>query len=43
MEDYFKIRFNDKSSFFAISDRIDINEVTENPSWNLYRGDCYIC
>ena len=27
LEDYFKIRFNDKSSFYAISDRIDINDL----------------
>ena len=51
-EDLFKIRYNDKASFYAISDRIDINSVTDwfslreesyqlnNP---LYRGDCYIC
>lgn len=27
MKEYFKIRFEDKSSFFAISDRIDINSL----------------
>ena len=54
MEDYFHIRMTDSSSFFSISDRIDIKElgdsngiVGENtPStynFNLYRGDCYIC
>lgn len=41
IEEYFKIRFNDKSSFFAISDRIDISD--NETSWDLYRGDCYIC
>lgn len=52
LEDYFKIRFNDKSSFYAISDRIDINDLDY---WfkesagelqlrnSLFRGDCYIC
>mgnify|MGYP003505525868 FL=1 len=54
MEDYFHIRMTDSSSFFSISDRIDIKElgdsngiVGENPTstynFNLYRGDCYIC
>lgn len=42
IEDYIKLRFNDKSSFYAISDRIDIDEISD-PSWELYRGDCYIC
>lgn len=40
--DYFKIRYNDKSSYYAISERIDItNEFSKVPT--LYRGDCYIC
>lgn len=51
-EDLFKIRYNDKSSFYAISDRIALKEIEdwfkpkeeniilEEP---LYRGDCYIC
>lgn len=34
----FMIRAQDKSSFYAISDRIELtNEIT------CYRGDCYIC
>lgn len=54
MLDYFKIRYNDNSSFFAISDRFDLNkmeyytvkdESTNKCSFNstFYRGDCYIC
>ena len=55
MKDYFLIRYNDKSEYYPISDRIDlsdsayfkeINGVTENTvklSNPLYRGDCYIC
>ena len=50
IDDYFIIRYNDKSPFYAISDRFDL----ENPEWwlnqtgeilhnALYRGDCYIC
>ena len=48
MENYFIIRYNDKSPFYAISDRFDL----ENQDWwlngnilrnPLYRGDCYIC
>lgn len=51
-EDLFKIRYADKSSFLAISERIDLKHTDE---WfkktddelillsNLYRGDCYIC
>lgn len=51
-EDLFKVRYNDKSPFYAISERIALKEVEdwfiednkniklETP---LYRGDCYIC
>lgn len=48
IDDYFLIRYNDKSPFYAISDRFDL----ENKEWwlnndkllnSLYRGDCYIC
>lgn len=48
LDDYFIIRYNDKSPFYAISDRFDL----ENKEWwldqerltnPLYRGDCYIC
>ena len=52
MSDYFKIRYEDKSSYQAISDRIDMSRMEQ---WfkqdedfqtlkkTLYRGDCYIC
>lgn len=50
MDDYFVIRYNDKSPFYAISDRFDLEHTewwlnqTENKLYNtLYRGDCYIC
>lgn len=49
--DLFKIRYNDKSPFFAVSDRISLSSIedwftgttslTLTPS--LHRGDCYIC
>lgn len=35
-----KIRGNDKSSFYAISDRLEIDDLN---SITLYRGDSYIC
>lgn len=50
-DEYFNIRFRDNSSFQAISNRYDINNLTsinlgENKSGyvidNIYRGDCYI-
>lgn len=50
--EYFKIRYNDKSSYYAVSDRISLNKLDEyfketdkNLELNtpLYRGDCYIC
>ena len=37
----FKIRYVDKSPYFAISDRIAINDFTNNQI--VYRGDSYIC
>lgn len=39
LQDYFLIRYNDKSSFYAISDRFKLGQETGT----LYRGDCYIC
>jgi hypothetical protein len=50
--DLFKIRYNDKSSFYSISDRIDLKSYKDwfekdNENYKLitplYRGDCYIC
>lgn len=51
MQNYFKIRYDDKSPFYAISDRISINEVynlaqlqnQESVDFSVFRGDCYIC
>ena len=41
-QDLFKIRINDKSPYYAISDRYDITQIpTEDLI--LYRGDTYIC
>ncbi len=41
MEDYFNIRYNDKSPYYAIGDRYLLEDFNNNPIY--YRGDCYIC
>lgn len=41
-QELFKIRINDKSPYYAISDRYDITQVP-NEDFILYRGDTYIC
>lgn len=38
-KDYFNIRANDNSPFFAISDRYEL--PNKETSINVYRGDCY--
>lgn len=38
LKNYFKIRQNDNSPFFAISNRISIDSAS---SINVFRGDCY--
>lgn len=52
MQQYFEIRFHDKSPFYPISYRINIEKevrwFTDNDTYitlrnSLYRGDCYIC
>ena len=52
MQDYFLIRYNDKSPYYAISDRINIDNINYTTdsveskkffSTTVYRGDCYIC
>ena len=52
LPEYFKIRYNDNASYYAISDRYSMDEYekdfkTESNSCTLrnplYRGDCYIC
>lgn len=42
MEEYRKIRYNDNSQYYSISDRISIND-DELESPVCYRGDCYYC
>jgi hypothetical protein len=52
IQDYFKIRYADKRSYYAISDRIDLGVIDDWMTLNndyytlnngLFRGDCYIC
>ena len=51
-EELFKIRYNDKSQFFSISERIALKSLDDYFIQNkedmklqnsLFRGDCYIC
>jgi hypothetical protein len=39
MKDYFGIRRDDNSEFYAISDRFEIND--KNREKDVYRGDCF--
>ena len=47
-ENYFKIRYNDTSAYYAISDRFEYSDIEEDASKvyytskACYRGDCYI-
>jgi hypothetical protein len=41
MENYFTIRYNDKTSYYAVSERYELNNFDEDTVH--YRGDCYIC
>lgn len=43
MENYFVIRYNDKTSYYAISDRYEISDLYNLEDTIFYRGDCYIC
>ena len=55
LEDYFKIRFNDKNMYYAISDKYSMSDIEDYFEYytdvtdalyntdTLYRGDCYIC
>lgn len=49
IESYFNIRYNDKSSYYAISERMSLSDITYYFNNNselinpLFRGDCYIC
>lgn len=41
-KDYFKLRYNDSSSFYPISDRMEYSELKSSETKTCYRGDCYI-
>lgn len=41
MSTYFKLRYEDDSPYYTISDRISIDSVNKNII--CYRGDCHIC
>ena len=52
MKEYIDIRMTDSSTYYAITDRYDINDfesrllgdLRDEESWtHAYRGDCYIC
>lgn len=44
IQDYFKIRYNDASPFYPISDRITWDRLDDSETLGtFYRGDCYIC
>lgn len=48
IQNYFDIRYNDKSTYYAISERIPLNNLSDYFYNNklitpLFRGDCYIC
>lgn len=43
IENYFKIRYSDKSAYYAISDRLLLKDIDVNEQIPIYRGDCYIC
>lgn len=44
-QEYFKVRGNDNSPFYAITDRysVDDEKFKNNGSIDAYRGDCYTC
>lgn len=43
ISDYFQIRYNSQSPYFAISDRLEIGELSDIENKQFYRGDSYIC
>lgn len=54
MSEYFKIRYDDHSPYYAIGDRVSISDIQTNFKSNTYeghygfyqdyfRGDCYVC
>lgn len=42
LDSYFEIRYEDSSSFYAISDRMLWEELSDDVVKNIFRGDCYI-
>ena len=42
IQDYFTIRYEDQTPYYAVSPRIDISTI-ESLEEKLFRGDCYIC
>lgn len=42
MDNYFQIRYEDSSPYFAISDRISLKSFNDSHV-QVYRGDCFIC
>ena len=44
MNNYFNLRMNDASPYYAIGNRLDINNyIDEGLNKTFYRGDCFIC
>lgn len=46
MKSYFEIRYNDSSSYYAVTDRYSLDEIVLNGGYwdqSIFRGDCYIC
>ena len=45
MPKYYEIRYNDNSSYFAMSKRYSLNDLITGKQYldNNFRGDCYIC
>ena len=44
LQQYFEIRYDDESPFYAISDRIRLYDISSDFDIKpLFRGDCYIC
>lgn len=41
LKEYFRIRGNDRSEFFAVSNRYSLDEIETMKELNVYRGDCY--
>ena len=41
MPEYYKMRINDESPYFSVSERKSLNELSEEGE-DIYRGDCFI-